>query len=142
MIRLEVFQEAGSGIRPMSPAAAGLHNEVVASGETVLDTEQLRDITMQDGDLMRGLLQALLDDTARQAGLLESAIGEGNAQQCLRLAHYSKGACLNLGANRAAGIFKQIEKNAAVGQFTECSQSLACLARELDLLRSAALTLE
>jgi HPt (histidine-containing phosphotransfer) domain-containing protein len=142
MIQLEVFREADSGIRPISPAAAGLQNEIVASGETILDTEQLRDITMQDGELMRGLLKALLDDTARQAELLEGAIGEGNARQCIRLAHYSKGACLNLGANRAAGIFKQIEKNAAVGQFAACSQSLACLARELDLLRSAALALE
>ena len=94
---------------------------------------------MNDEDLMRQVLEALVDDTARQVELLASAVREGNSQKCIRLAHYSKGACVNVGANRAAGIFKQIERNAAAGQFHECSQSLAGLSQELDLLRSAAL---
>jgi HPt (histidine-containing phosphotransfer) domain-containing protein len=132
--RLQVF-------RPFSPSAAGHHNERVNPGETVLDTEQLREMTMDDAALMGELLQALLEDTSRQAALIEGAIREGNAPQCIRLAHYSKGACANLGAKRAAGLFKQLETDAAQGQFARCSQSLANLARELELLRSAALAL-
>lgn len=108
----------------------------------VLDTDQLREMTMDDAGLMRDLLQALLDDTARQLPRLESAIGEANGRQCMQLAHYCKGACANLGANRVAGLFKQIETGAAQEQFARCSQSLANLARELDLLRSAALALQ
>jgi HPt (histidine-containing phosphotransfer) domain-containing protein len=121
---------------------AGRHNRIVQPGYAVLDTEQLRDVTMDDEDLMRQVLWALVDDTARQVELLEIAIREGNSQKCIRLAHYSKGACASIGANRAAGIFKQIETNAAEGQFHECGESLAGLARELDQLRSAAQTLQ
>jgi HPt (histidine-containing phosphotransfer) domain-containing protein len=108
----------------------------------VLDTEQLRDVTMNDRDLMHEVLRALVDDIARQLELLESVISEGNSQKCIRLGHYCRGACLNLGANRAAGLFKQIERYAAEGLFQECMQSLAGLAHELELLRSFARALE
>lgn len=91
---------------------------------------------------MREVLAALVDDTTRQIELLESAIRESNSSKCIRLAHYSKGACANLGAIRAAGLLKEIERNAAEGQFQECRQSLAGLSLELDLLRSAALALQ
>jgi len=103
---------------------------------TVLDKSQLRDITMDDPELMREILAALLADTSQQMSLLEAAIRAQNTSQCMRLAHYSKGACANVGANRAAGIFKQIESKAADGEFSECGESLASLAREMDLLRS------
>lgn len=110
------------------------------TAEPILDTDQLRDVTMNDEELMREVLAALVDDTSRQIQLLESAIQEGNSQKCMRLAHYSKGACANVGANRAAGLFKEIENRAADGEFCECTRSLSVLARELDLLRSAAST--
>ena len=107
-----------------------------ADTNTVLDKNQLRDITMDDPELMREILAALLADTSQQIGLLEAAIREQNTAQCMRLAHYSKGACANVGANRAAGMFKHIERKAADGEFSECGQSLASLAREMELLRS------
>ncbi len=110
--------------------------------EPVLEIEQLRDVTMNDPELMREIVGALVDDTARQLQLLEAAIRDCDGQKCVRLAHYSKGACANLGANRAAGIFKQIEKSAAAGEFVVCSQSLAGMAAELEMLRSAASALQ
>jgi HPt (histidine-containing phosphotransfer) domain-containing protein len=103
---------------------------------TILDLSQLRDITMDDADLMREILAALLADTSQQMCLLEAAIRAENTAQCMRLAHYSKGACANVGANRAAGMFKQIESKAADGAFSECGESLASLVREMDLLRN------
>jgi HPt (histidine-containing phosphotransfer) domain-containing protein len=103
---------------------------------TVLDKNQLRDITMDDPELMREILAALLADTSQQMGLLDAAIRAQNVTQCMRLAHYSKGACANVGANRAAGMFKQIESKAAGGEFSECGESLASLVREMDLLRN------
>lgn len=106
--------------------------------DAVLEMEQLRDVTLNDPELMKEILGALVNDTARQLELLETAVQEGDSQKCARLAHYSKGACANVGATRAAGIFQQIEKSAKQGEFLECTQSLAWLARELDLLRSAA----
>ncbi len=102
----------------------------------VLDREQLRDVTMDDEALMREILSALIDDTSRQIPLLDQAIREQNPQKCQRLAHYSKGACANVGANRAAELLKQIERNAAASQFRECGVSLGMLAQEVDLLRA------
>jgi HPt (histidine-containing phosphotransfer) domain-containing protein len=101
----------------------------------VLDRAQLRDVTLDDEDLMRDILSALIDDTARQMPLLESAIGAEDSQKCMRLAHYSKGACANVGANAAAAVLKQIEREAAGREFPECRASLANLAAEIELLR-------
>jgi len=95
---------------------------------------------MDDEALMREILSALIDDTSRQIRLLDEAIREQNPQKCMRLAHYSKGACANVGANRAAALLKQIERKASVREFQECGESLGRLAREVDLLRAEVLT--
>ena len=107
----------------------------------VLDREQLRDITLNDEELMREILTALIDDTSRQMQLLEGAIREGDRTRCMRLAHYSKGACANVGALSAAAMLKNIEGKASAGDFGDCSASLAALAQELDRRRSEAVAL-
>jgi len=89
---------------------------------------------------MREILTALIDDTTRQAQLLETAIHEQDSQRCMRLAHYSKGACANVGANAAAAVLKHIERKASEREFAECSESLAALAQEIDRLRSEAVS--
>jgi HPt (histidine-containing phosphotransfer) domain-containing protein len=100
-----------------------------------LDWDQLRDITLNDEDLMREILTALIDDTSQQIQLLAAAIREQDPQKTMRLAHYSKGACANVGANSAAALLKQIELGARKGEFPECDASLTALSGELDRLR-------
>ena len=73
------------------------------SDTTTLNRDQLRDITMDDQSLMREILGVLIDDTTRQMVLLQAAIQEEDITRCMRLAHYSKGACANVGASSAAG---------------------------------------
>ena len=107
----------------------------VTDTTTVLDRDQLREITLDDAELMREILSALIDDTSRQIVLLETAIREEDSQQCMRLAHYSKGACANVGANAAAAVLKQMERQAGEGQFPECVASLAVLTHQIDRLR-------
>ena len=85
--------------------------------------------------MMREIVSALIDDTSRQMELLEAAIHEQDSQKCMRLAHYSKGACANVGANSAASVCTLIERTASRGEFAECSSSLAGLAREIERLR-------
>jgi HPt (histidine-containing phosphotransfer) domain-containing protein len=102
---------------------------------TVLDREQLRDITLNDEDLMREIISALIDDTSSQILLLESAIRDQDSQMCIRLAHYSKGACANVGANSSAALLKDIEHEAGKGHFRECGASLAALTHEMERLR-------
>jgi len=103
-----------------------------------LDAEQLRDVTLDDESLMREILSVLIDDTSRQVKLLQLAIQDEDAMRCMRLAHYSKGACANVGATAAAAILKDIERRAANHEFQECGAALGRLAEEVEALRSAA----
>jgi HPt (histidine-containing phosphotransfer) domain-containing protein len=109
--------------------------------KSVLNREQLREITMDDTDLMRELVSALIDDTSRQIRLLDAAIVEADPVKCARLAHYSKGACANVGAESAAALLKHIEQRAQGGDFAECRVSLMALADEMGRLRSEAAAL-
>ena len=90
---------------------------------------------MCDLDLMREILAALIDDTSRQIQLLAAAIRDQDSHRCARLAHYSKGACANVGANRAAALFQHLERNASAGAFGVCGQALETLTGEIELLR-------
>lgn len=92
---------------------------------------------MDDEALMREVLSVLVDDTSRQMNLLQSAIQEEDATRCMHLAHYSKGACANVGATVAAEILKDIERRAANRDFGECRVALGRLAEEVEVLRSA-----
>jgi HPt (histidine-containing phosphotransfer) domain-containing protein len=110
----------------------------VVDETTVLDRDQLRDITLDDRKLMHEILAALLDDTARQLRLLDVAIREHDPRLTIRLAHSCKGACANIGANAIAATLKRMERQAAREAFEECAATLAALDFELDRLRREA----
>lgn len=101
----------------------------------VLDRQQLRDVTLDDDELMREVLVTLLDDTSKQIPLLDHAIRDQDPQQTMRLAHYCKGACANVGANRVAEVLKRLEQEAARHCFADCAVSLCNLAQELERFR-------
>jgi HPt (histidine-containing phosphotransfer) domain-containing protein len=107
----------------------------------VLDLQQLKDITLDDQELMREVLMALIDDTSQQLGLLDAAIRQQDSAGCRRLAHYCKGACANVGANRAAAVMKQMEQDAARSAFGDCSAGLETLVEELEHLKHEAAAL-
>lgn len=90
---------------------------------------------MDDDELVGQILTALIDDTARQIPLIEMAIRERDAPRCARLAHYSKGACANVGANAAAAVLEAMERQAASGSVEACGEQLARLANEVERLR-------
>jgi HPt (histidine-containing phosphotransfer) domain-containing protein len=103
---------------------------------TVLDRQQLRDVTLDNEDLMRQIVGALIDDTARQIPFLAAAIRQKDPQATRRLAHYSKGACANVGAKSAAAALEDIERTAARCDFEQCRASLGKLADAIDRLRA------
>jgi HPt (histidine-containing phosphotransfer) domain-containing protein len=100
----------------------------------VLDIEQLKDVTMNDAELMQDILATLISDTGRQLHALERAVEKADAKETARLAHYSKGACANVGATSAARILLEIEMRAAAGDLQACGASLVSLQRELQKL--------
>jgi HPt (histidine-containing phosphotransfer) domain-containing protein len=102
----------------------------------VLDRDQLREVTMDDEDLMREIVAVLVDDTSAQIPKLESAVRESDSNLCMRLAHYCKGACSNVGANAAAAVFRDIERQARDLEFQRCTASLVALATEMERLRA------
>ena len=101
----------------------------------VLDLHQLREMTCDDSDLMREIVDTLIEDTSNQLALIDAAIRGRDVEGCKRLAHYCKGACANAGANAAAEVLKRMERDADEAAFDKCSASLAALGSELDRLR-------
>ena len=129
--------------RRFSGARACPENEIVQTQDAslVLDLQQLKDITLDDQELMREVLVALIDDTSQQLALLDAAIRRQDGENCRRLAHYCKGACANVGANRAAATLKRMEQDAARSAFQDCSTGLEALVEELENLRHEAAAL-
>ncbi len=101
-----------------------------------LDREQLREVTMDDEDLMREVLSVLWDDTCAHIPKLEAAVRNRDLEQCVQLAHYSKGACANVGASAAARVFRRIEQDARAAEFSRCEESLAALGAALVKLQA------
>ena len=107
----------------------------VSDPPTVLDRRRLRDITLDDEELMRDVLTCLLDDTSSQIALLDRAIRNHDPQKAMRLAHYCKGACANVGANAVVAVLQRLEQQAARQSFEDCAVSLGNLIQELERLR-------
>jgi HPt (histidine-containing phosphotransfer) domain-containing protein len=122
---------------PISNCVPAGQTEIVGTSDTtvVLDRAQLSEVTLEDEELMRELLAALISDTEQQMPLLDVAIRSTDLQQCARLAHYCKGACANLGAKAAATVLEGLERSARNGAAEECGRQLAALATEVDRLR-------
>ncbi len=108
---------------------------------TVLDIGQLRDICMEDTELMRELVTSLIDDAGSQIPALQDAVEHSDAARCARVAHYVKGACANVGAVSMAALLKSIERSATAGDFAACRTSLLDLSRELEKFSSEAAAL-
>ena len=102
----------------------------------VLDREQLRDITMDDPELMREVLAVLVDDTTQHLAQLAAAVQAGDADRCARLAHYCKGACANVGAKAAADGFRVLESSAKQARVDTFVDSLHAINRQMDSLRA------
>lgn len=91
---------------------------------------------MDDEPLMREILAVLWDDTSLHIHELKSAVLDSDSNLCMRLAHYCKGACANVGANAAAGVFQDIERHARNSEFQQCAASLAALVTEMKRLHA------
>lgn len=91
---------------------------------------------MDDAELMHDILATLISDTSRQLRAIEHAVEIADAKETARLAHYSKGACANVGATATARILMEIEKKAAAGDLQACGASLASLQREFQKLQA------
>ncbi len=102
----------------------------------VFDIKQLRNICMEDTELMRELVVSLVDDATAHIPALQDAVEHADGAQCARLAHYVKGACANVGAASLAALMKSIERSARAGDFAACRASLGSVSAELEKFSS------
>lgn len=102
----------------------------------VIDMAQLRNITLDDEELMKEIVAALVDDAASQIGKLSEALERADAGECARVAHSARGACGNVGAVNLAALFSSIERDARGGNLPACRSNLLLLHQELDRLRN------
>ncbi|MGH9722316.1 MAG: Hpt domain-containing protein [Bryobacteraceae bacterium] len=111
------------------------------STTTVLDISQLRNITLDDEDLMREIVSALVEDASHQIDILRQAVERADAQECARVAHSARGACGNVGAASLAALFSAVEQSAKGGDLTVAGNALRSLCDELEKLREEACTI-
>jgi HPt (histidine-containing phosphotransfer) domain-containing protein len=111
------------------------------SATAVLDLCQLRNITLDDEELMREVVDALVSNTSHQIEELNRAVERADAVACARVAHSARGACGNVGAISLAALFSSVERDARSGDLTHCRSSVASLTVELEKLRSEANTI-
>ena len=83
---------------------------MISQIDVVFDINQLRNVCMEDSELMREVVTALIDDATNQISNLSDAVEHADANRCARVAHYVKGACANVGAVSMAALLKQIER--------------------------------
>ena len=114
---------------------------MLSQTDVVFDIDQLRNVCMEDTELMQELVTALIDDATEQLSALRDAVEHADATRCARLAHYVKGACANVGAVSMAVLLKQIEGKAKAGDFDACRASLSDLTAEFRKFSSKAATL-
>ena len=107
----------------------------------VFDVNQLRNVCMEDQELMRELVTALIDDANQQIPVLKDAVEHADSTRAARLAHYVKGACANVGAASMAALLKSIESSAIAGNFSACRTSLVNLSAELQKFSTEAAAL-
>jgi HPt (histidine-containing phosphotransfer) domain-containing protein len=103
-----------------------------------IDLSQLCNVTLNDRELMREVVGALVRDASSQVEDLSLAIERADAAECGRLAHGLSGACGNVGAFALAALFNAVEREAAAGGVSRCGRHLERLRAELDKLRRAA----
>ena len=103
----------------------------------VLDMRQFLDVTLGDEELMRELVEMLIADTTRLLPSLRDALARRDSGQCMKLAHYGRGACGNLGARAAFTILDELEHCAAARDFSACAALIDRLPAALDRLRAA-----
>ena len=101
----------------------------------VLDFSQLRNVTLNDEELMREVVGALVSEVSQQIEGLSRAVQCGDTQACVKVAHNAYGACGNVGAASMAAVFFSLERQAADGNLGLCQSSVEILGVELEKLR-------
>ena len=100
-----------------------------------VDLERLREVTGQDEQEMRELVDLYLQQTAAEIAELQAAISAGSTRDVERLAHGCAGASMNCGMVGIAPLFKELEHAAREDRLADGAQWCAAIAEAFERIK-------
>ena len=111
-----------------------------ASAEPPVDMDRMKDLTDGNADNLRELVEMFLKQTHKQFAQIETAIGDGNADDVRRVAHSCAGASATLGMTHLVPKLRELEKLGGSGSLPGaekiCQAALHEYGRVQDFLKT------
>jgi signal transduction histidine kinase/HPt (histidine-containing phosphotransfer) domain-containing protein len=134
-----------SPVKPAAPAPApkaevpapafpaGANGKAVE--ELPVEMDILHDLTDNDADSLRELVDLFFKQTSQQMQLLEAAVRANKAEDVRRVAHSCAGSSATLGMTRFVPLLRKLERQGASGMLTSAPQVYEETAREFKLIQ-------
>jgi response regulator RpfG family c-di-GMP phosphodiesterase len=136
-LKVEDLQRALERWRPppISEADGQQRTTAPAPAFPPVDLERLREVTGQDEQEMRELVDLYLQQTAADIAELQAAISAGSTRDVERLAHGCAGASMNCGMVGIAPLFQELEHAAREDRLTDGAQWCAAIAEAFERIK-------
>jgi signal transduction histidine kinase/HPt (histidine-containing phosphotransfer) domain-containing protein len=118
---------------PASAPPAGVNGKAVE--ELPVEMDILHDLTDNDPDSLRELVDLFFKQTSQQMQLLEAAVRANKAEDVRRVAHSCAGSSATLGMTRFVPLLRKLERQGASGMLTSAPQIYEETAREFKLIQ-------
>jgi signal transduction histidine kinase/HPt (histidine-containing phosphotransfer) domain-containing protein len=104
--------------------------------EPPVEMDILNDLTDDNADSLRELVDLFFKQTTQQLELLEAAVRANKAEDVRRVAHSCAGASATLGMTRFVPLLRKLERQGASGTLTTATQVYEDTAREFKLIQN------
>ena len=120
-----------------SPAEIKIPNAAVpnAAAGPPVEMDRLHDLTDNNADNLRELIEMYLKQTTQQFGQIEDAIAAKNSPEVRRVAHSCAGSSATLGMMRLGQLMRTLEKEGAAGTLTNAVQICEDARREYEAVK-------
>jgi len=123
---------------PAAPTAPSPKADAPAPAveEPPVEMDILNDLTDDNADSLRELVDLFFKQTTQQLELLEAAVRANKAEDVRRVAHSCAGASATLGMTRFVPLLRKLERQGASGTLTTATQVYEDTAREFKLIQN------
>jgi len=104
--------------------------------EPPVEMDILNDLTDDNADSLRELVDLFFKQTTQQLELLEAAVRANKAEDVRRVAHSCAGASATLGMTRFVPLLRKLERQGASGTLTTAARVYEDTAREFKLIQN------
>jgi signal transduction histidine kinase/HPt (histidine-containing phosphotransfer) domain-containing protein len=120
---------------PVSASAPKADVPAPAVEEPPVEMDILNDLTDDNADSLRELVDLFFKQTTQQLEQLEAAVRANKAEDVRRAAHTCAGASATLGMTRFVPLLRKLERQGASGTLTTATQVYEDTAREFKLIQ-------